>query len=69
MLSGASTMLSLAGGTAKLVGGWAAARTGSVGILPWAGVATACAGGVFWLAVSPVRSDEATADATAVAAD
>ncbi|RBI61499.1 MFS transporter [halophilic archaeon] len=70
VLSGASMMLSLAGGTAKLVGGWAAARTGPVGILPWAGVATACVAGLLWLAVSPVRSDETTVDGeTAVASD
>lgn len=62
VLSGASMALSLAGGVAKVLGGWLVAGTGPLRLLPWAGVATAGAAGVLWLAVSPVRDEsEATA--------
>jgi predicted MFS family arabinose efflux permease len=55
VLSGASMVLSLSAGVAKLVGGALAAATGPVAFLPWAGVGVAGAAGLLWLATAPVR--------------
>lgn len=62
VLSGASMVLSLSAGVAKVVGGWLAASTGPVAFLPWAGVAVAAAAGLLWSATRPVRplSDPST---------
>lgn len=68
VLSGASMVLSLASGTANVVGGWMAEATGPVGFLPGAGLAVAGAGGVLWLATSPVRADTETTDVDSVGA-
>lgn len=57
VLSGASMALSLAGGVAKILGGWLVAGPGPIRFLPWAGVVTAGAAGLLWLAASPVRND------------
>jgi len=56
VLSGASMVLSLAAGTANLLGGRVVERFGPVEFLPWVGVGVAAAGGLLWLATSPVRS-------------
>jgi len=60
VLSGASMVLSLASGTANLLGGRVVERFGPVEFLPWVGVAVAAAAGLLWLATSPVRSGAET---------
>lgn len=57
VLSGASMVLSLASGTANLVSGSLVELLGPFRFLAAAGVVIAGAGGLLWLAVSPVRSD------------
>jgi MFS family permease len=68
VLSGASMVLSLVAATADVVGGVVAESTGPVTFLVGAGIATAGAAGVLWLAVSPVRplATPAPADEPAV---
>ncbi|MFB6072288.1 MAG: MFS transporter [Halobacterium sp.] len=65
VLSGASMVLSMAAGTANLFSGTLLDALGPFRFLAGAGVALAGAGGLLWLAVSPVRDD---ADAATPAA-
>ena len=60
VLSGASMVLSLASGTANLLGGRVVERFGPVEFLPWVGVTVAVVAGLLWLATSPVRPLAAT---------
>ncbi|MFC3478409.1 MFS transporter [Halobacterium litoreum] len=70
VLSGASMALSLASGTANLFSGQLVAALGPFRFLASAGVLLAGAGGLLWLAVSPVREEgAATPGANAPAAD
>ena len=62
VLSGVSMVLSLASGTANVLGGRVAAGVGPVTFLATTGVVVSLAAGVLWLLTSPVRDD---ADATA----
>ncbi|UPV76466.1 MFS transporter (plasmid) [Halorussus limi] len=55
VLSGATMVLSLVAGATKVVGGYAAAALGPIRFLAAAGVASAAAAGLVWVAVSPVR--------------
>lgn len=55
VLSGVSMVVSVAAGTAKLVGGWAATYTGPLTLLPWAGVGISLVAGLLWVATDPVR--------------
>jgi MFS family permease len=54
VLSGASMILSVAAGLAKITAGILAARIGLLQFLAIAGVTVAVAGGVLWMTVSPV---------------
>lgn len=54
VLSGASMILSVAAGLAKITAGILAARIGLLQFLAIAGVTVAMAGGVLWMTVSPV---------------
>ena len=69
VLSGASMVLALVGGVARIVAGWSAELLGPVGFLPWAGVGLSLAAGGLWVLVSPVRpaGDREKADRTAAA--
>lgn len=58
VLSGASMVLSLFAAGADILGGVVADAVGPVQMLVGAGVATAGAAGLLWLAVSPVRSPD-----------
>lgn len=70
VLSGVSMVLAVAAGTARLVGGWLAARMDLLTFLAWTGVVLAGAAGLLWLVSSPVRPpaddepDSAEAEAT-----
>lgn len=66
VLSGASMVLALLGGIARLIAGWGTKQFGPVGFLPWAGVSLMLAAGVLWVLVSPVRvPDRPSRDTTA----
>jgi MFS family permease len=60
VLSGASMVLAVLGGAARLVAGWGTELLGAVDFLPWAGVSLPLAAGVLWVLVSPVRRARAT---------
>ena len=57
VLSGVSMVLSLASGTANVLGGPVAEGTGPVTFLAATGVAVSLAAGVLWLLTSPIRDD------------
>lgn len=57
VLSGVSMALSLASGTANVLGGRVAANVGPVRFLAVTGVAVSLAAGVLWILTSPVRED------------
>ncbi|MFW5949142.1 MAG: MFS transporter [Halolamina sp.] len=61
VLSGVSMVLSLASGTANVLGGHVAEDTGPVTFLAVTGVLVSIAAGVLWLLTSPVRDDADTA--------
>jgi len=60
VLSGVSMVLSLASGTANLLGGRVAEGIGPVTFLAATGVAVSLAAGVLWSLTSPVRDDSPT---------
>ena len=69
VLSGASMVLALVGGIARLVAGWGTGVLGPLGFFPWAGVGLALAAAVLWVLVSPVRlADEAESGTNTAAA-
>ncbi|MFB6221125.1 MAG: MFS transporter, partial [Halolamina sp.] len=67
VLSGVSMALSLASGTANVLGGHVAAFIGPVRFLSVTGVAVAAAGGVLWALTSPVREKKPGSVAEAAA--
>jgi MFS family permease len=66
VLSGVSMALSLASGTANLLGGRVAEGLGPVTFLSATGVAVAVVAGLLWLLTSPVREDPDTATPASV---
>lgn len=60
VLSGVSMALSLASGTANVLGGRVAASVGAVTFLAVTGVVVSLAAGLLWALTSPVRDDTAT---------
>ncbi|GAB7013241.1 MFS transporter [Halolamina salina] len=66
VLSGVSMALSLASGTANVLGGRVAEGIGPVTFLAVTGVAVSAVAGVLWLLTSPVRDDPATATPASV---
>jgi MFS family permease len=64
VLSGVSMVLSLASGTANLLGGRVAEGIGPVTFLAATGIAVSLAAGVLWSLTSPVRDDSSTSRTT-----